>query len=945
MKTDEEILQDLVEVIHFTENVSAKIHGVLDEAEVYRVVKGEFAKSGRYTMSILLLTNDGAKLRIAETSLSPEKWKAGEKATGFRLKEYEIDLNRSSIYRGVVKEGKTVAVDVNETIGELFMPPLAYLISKTLGYQKKRSILTPLYRCGKIIGALAMTSTELSKYLIPSVKNLAQHISNALELAYEINEREKKVEEALRKSENLLFNILDQSPFSTWITDAKGTNIRQNAACRKLFGIDNDQQTVGKYNMFSDPVVKEQGLTEELKKVFEEGKTARFTIDYDFSKVKTVNVPRATHRLLDVTIFPIKDAKGKVINAVVQHEDITERKKADEERNKLLKAIETSREAINIASPDVVMIYTNDAMDKLFGYKKGELIGKHASVLSAGPTPEAVTKQIADAIEKEGFWEGEIHNKRKDGTEFISYARISALRDKQGKTINFVSTQHDITEQKKADEALKESEQRYRTVFEKTANPILVIDTEGNYIGCNEAALRFVDCTRDELLAKNIRDFIPSGKEKEVLEEHKPLWESGGTIETEYYVHGRSKILELTITPAICHGKRVVFGIGKDITERKKAEEEKERLQAQLIQSAKMAAVGTLASGIAHGFSNLLQIMIGHVEFARRTKKPKDMKEALNIVSNVSDKATKIIRDLLTFSRQEVSERELCDITELIESVLSLTEEQLKKHNIKVVRKYERNPVIEVNKTEMQQVFLAIVINARDAMLPKGGKLEICVKQVNEDAEVSFSDTGKGIEEENLSKVFEPFYTTKGALGGSTVPGTGLGLSVSYGIIQRHKGTIEVDSRVGQGATFTVRLPVKEVRPKERIVKKQNKKEVKNTQYMNILVMDDEEEICKTLISWLSTEGHKVKFVLTGREAIELVKNEYFNVAFLDIIMPGIPGNIVLEEIKKISPETKVVMITGKLMNNYLLDKLRQKGASGCIQKPFGIEEIKETLV
>lgn len=824
MKTDNEILQDLIEVIHFTENVSAKIHGVLDEAEVYKVVKEEFAKSGRYTVSILLLAENGSKLRIAETSLSPEKRKVGEKATGFRLKEYELDLNKSSIYRGVVKEGKTVAVDVSETIGELFVPPLAYLISKTLGYQKKKSILTPLYRRGKIIGALAMTSTELSKYLIPSVKNLAQHISNALELAYERGKREKEVEEALRKSENLLSNILDQSPFSTWITDANGTNIRQNAACRKLFGIDNDQQTVGKYNMFSDPVVKEQGLMEELKKVFEEGKTARFTIDYDFSKVKTVNVPRATHRILDVTIFPIKDANGKVINAVVQHEDITERKKAEEEKNKLLKAIETSREAINITSPDVVMIYTNDAMDKLFGYKKGELIGKHASVLNVGPKPGTVTKQIRDAIEKEGFWEGEIHNKRKDDTEFISYARISVLRDKQDKIINFVSTQHDITD-------------------------------------------------------------------------------------------------------------------------RKKAEKEKEKLRAQLIQSAKMAAVGTLASGITHGFSNLLQIMIGHVAFAQGTKKREDMKHALNIVLDTSDRAAKIIKDLLTFSRQEVSERELCDITELIESVLSLAEEQLKKHNIKVVRKYERTPVIEVNKTEMQQVFLTIVINARDAMLPKGGKLEICVKQVKENIEVSFSDTGKGIEKENLSKVFEPFYTTKGALGGSTVPGTGLGLSVSYGIIQRHRGTIEVNSQVGQGTTFTVKLPVKEVEPKEKVVKEQKKKEIENAQYMNILVMDDEEEICKIFTNWLSTEGHRVKSVLTGREAIELVKNEYFNVAFLDIIMPEIPGNIVLEEIKKISPETKVVIITGKLMNDYLLNKLIQKGASGCIQKPFGIEEIREALV
>jgi len=702
MKTAKEILQDLIEIIHFTENVSAKIRGVLDEPEVYRVVKEEFARSGKYTISILLLTDEGSKLRIAETSLATEKRKAGEKVSGVRLKEYRIDLNKSSIYRRVVKEEKTIVTSVSETIGELFTPPVAHLISKTLGYQKKKkSILTPLYTQGKIIGALAMSSTDLYKYLIPSVKNLTQHISNALELAHRRSEREKEVREALRKSENLSSSIIEQSPFSTWIADANGTKIRQNAACRKLFGIDYDQQTVGKYNMFSDPVIKEQGLTQELRKVFDEGKTVRLTVDYDFSRVKNVNVPHATHKILKVTIFPIKDVNGKVINAVVQHEDITERKKAEE------------------------------------------------------------------------------------------------------------------------------------------------------------------------------------GKEK---------------------------------------------------------------LQAQLIHSAKMAALGTLASGIAHEFSNLLQIVIGHVAFAQRTKKPEDMEDALNIVLDTSGKATEIIRYLSTFSGQEVSEREPCDITELVESVLLLVDKQLKKHNIRVVRKYERIPAIRVNKAEMQQVFLGIVINARDAMLPKGGKLGICVKQVKGNIEVGFSDTGKGIKKENLNKVFEPFYTTKGAFGGSTVPGMGLGLSVSYGIMQRHRGTIEVSSQAGQGTIFTVKLPVKEIGSEERIIEEQEKKESENTQHMNILVMDNEEEICKILINWLSTKGHRAKSALTGREAIELVKNEHFNIAFLDIIMPGIPGNIVLEEIKRISPKTKVIMITGKLMSHYLLNALREKGASGCIQKPFGIEEINRAL-
>jgi len=173
--------------------------------------------------------------------------------------------------------------------------------------------------------------------------------SLALGIARNITER-KRAGEALTRSENLLSSIIDQSPFSTWIANANGINIRQNAACRKLLGIDRDEQTVGKYNIFRDPIAKEQGYMKQIEDVFKKGKTARFTIDYDFSKVKQVDVPGATHKLLDATIFPIKDASGRVVNAVVQHEDITERKKTREELQhtfeKLRKALGATIQAL-----------------------------------------------------------------------------------------------------------------------------------------------------------------------------------------------------------------------------------------------------------------------------------------------------------------------------------------------------------------------------------------------------------------------------------------------------------------------------------------------------------------------------------------------------------------------------------------------------------------------
>lgn len=196
-------MRDLIEMIHFTENVSAKIHGVLDEAEIYKIVNEEFAKSKQYNASILLLTDDGSKLKVAETSLTPEKLKAGEKVSGLLLKEYKIDLNKSSIYSQVVREGKTIQANVRDIIGELFPRPLAYLIAKTTGYEREYSILTPLKRHGKIIGALAMSSIDLAEYFIPSVRYLAQHISTALELADEHAER-KQAEEAIRRARDEL---------------------------------------------------------------------------------------------------------------------------------------------------------------------------------------------------------------------------------------------------------------------------------------------------------------------------------------------------------------------------------------------------------------------------------------------------------------------------------------------------------------------------------------------------------------------------------------------------------------------------------------------------------------------------------------------------------------------------------------------------------------------
>ncbi len=383
--------------------------------------------------------------------------------------------------------------------------------------------------------------------------------------------------------------------------------------------------------------------------------------------------------------------------------------------------------------------------------------------------------------------------------------------DNKGNVIQIIESALDITERKQAEKELREKEEFNFALFQHNPIQIIVVDHEGRVVKINMAKRKSGD--RVPRIGNVMYKDYAGKHEIDMHSELMKCIRSGRTKMFPELKYG-DKFLNISIA-SFPKGAIIT---SQDITEQKRAEKEKERLQAQLIQSEKMAGIGTLASGIAHEFNNLLHIMRGHAEFAQSTKKAKDMEEALDVVLKTSDEVAKIVSDLLTFAREEPSEKEKesGDIADSIELVLSLTEEHLRKQNIEIVRKYGKTPRVEMNKGEMQQVFLNIVMNARNAMLPRGGKLQIETKRLNENIEVNISDTGKGIEKDNLGKVFEPFYTTKRTdeEDDSEFPGTGLGLSVSYGIVKRHGGTIKVKSKVNKGSTFTINLPLKEKRRK-----------------------------------------------------------------------------------------------------------------------------------
>jgi two-component system NtrC family sensor kinase len=243
----------------------------------------------------------------------------------------------------------------------------------------------------------------------------------------------------------------------------------------------------------------------------------------------------------------------------------------------------------------------------------------------------------------------------------------------------------------------------------------------------------------------------------------------------------------------------------------RKSIDELKRSQQELIQSSKLAAVGTLAAGVAHDFNNLLAAISGHAELGLMSDDMEDIKESLQVVVDSVDRAKRITANLLTFARRQEIRMTMADVVEAVQNPLLLMERELEKSDVQLVRKLSKVRPTFCDSGQISQVCLNLLTNARDAMLPGGGILTVEVKEEGDDILIVFSDTGSGIPDEVMDRLFEPFVTTKGPLAGEQTAGTGLGLSVSYGIVKNHGGTIEVETEAGKGSTFTVRLPIKEL--------------------------------------------------------------------------------------------------------------------------------------
>ena len=355
---------------------------------------------------------------------------------------------------------------------------------------------------------------------------------------------------------------------------------------------------------------------------------------------------------------------------------------------------------------------------------------------------------------------------------------------------------------------------------------------------------------------------------------------------------------------------------------------ERQRTENAFVQAERLRALGSMASGIAHDFNNVLAVILGRVELAMEDVKDAKLKKDLQIIEKTAMDAASTVRRLQEFSRVRVGHAlEAVNIEQLVQDALQMVESrqvQLKQTasvNIDIATKLSQSGPVLGDAAELKQALVNIVFNSIDAM-PKGGKITVTSEQENGFVVISVSDTGEGIPDEIKGRIFDPFFTTKGS------KGLGLGLSVTYGIVNRHGGKIDFESAVGEGSTFTIKLPVAgEVEQKVPVEAK-----ARAAKSAKILVVDDDPQVSEVLELMLKKLGHKVTVFNTGKKAVSAFTDGQYNMVITDLGMPDLTGREVAKAIKEKKPDTPVLLITGWGVQ-LELDEMPE--IDGLIAKPF----------
>ena len=500
-------------------------------------------------------------------------------------------------------------------------------------------------------------------------------------------------------------------------------------------------------------------------------------------------------------------------------------------------------------------------------------------------------------------------------------------------------------EAKKLDLEVRQTTERYRTLVETMHEGVFSVDLRERILLAN-AAMGSLVGVQEALINGRPLGSIMEPESLARFREATALHEGGrvARLEVELRADGGERIpVSVSVSPFKEDGAlKGCFAVVRDLRHERKAESERNAMREQLAQAEKLSALGELISGIAHELNNPLTGVMGYTELLLSSKGSEGARKELGKIHTEAVRCRKIVQNLLAFARRRSPERKLIDVNMLVGETLELRAFQLRVDGVEVETRLDPQlPRTMGDFHQLQQVFVNIINNAYHALVETGrpGRLIISTEVAEDRIRVRFADNGPGIPADRIQRIFDPFFTTK-PIG----KGTGLGLSLSYGIIKEHEGKIQVESKVGEGATFMIDLPIHE----DTQVETEDSARLESrgpVERKSILIVDDEETILDLLESVLKASGHKVETASNGKEALEKVERADYDIIISDLKMPDMGGQRLYECISEIKPHLKrrVIFSTGDTVNP-VTQELFERTGNLHLAKPFRLEEVEAII-
>ncbi|MHB8881425.1 MAG: PAS domain-containing sensor histidine kinase [Thermodesulfovibrionales bacterium] len=763
----------------------------------------------------------------------------------------------------------------------------------------------------------------------------------------------KRSENALIENRAMLKQILDTIPQAIFWKDRESVYLGCNAVFAQAAGLEDSGQVKGKTD-FELPWPKTEA--EIYRRDDREVITSRVAKKHIIEPLQQADGSRLW---IDTTKVPLIDQHGNAYGVLGVYEDITERKNAEERLRKSEGRLRLSQEVARLGSWDLDLLAQtlewSDETYTLFDKTPGEFVPSFDAFARTVHNDDRETMQtnFNNALKSDAMpYHVAVRIINDSGREWVMEAFGAVRRNEDGSPIGIFGTAQDITAQKKAEEALRQKEEMMRDLLDGVDEGFIVVDRDYRILSVNRAYCSQVAQNPTEILGRHCYEVSHRLS--------RPCFENGEGCATRRVFETGEPHVSIHRHPA--QGNDLIYvetkafplkdssGKVTSVIEVINNITEKQLLEEQRLKTQKLEAVGTLAGGIAHDFNNLLQGVFGYITMAKmnldQRQKSLDMLEQAEKALHMSVNLT---TQLLTFSKGGKPLRKRMQLGPVIVNSVKFALSGSKvDYRIQVD---EALWMVDADGGQIGQVIQNIVLNAEQAM-PAGGTVTISAK--NESAPqkglppaltpgnyvcISIDDTGIGIAEESLTKIFDPYFTTKDK-------GSGLGLATSYSIIRNHGGMIDVKSEPGKGSTFSLWLPATE---NEEMKAETFSASAPVTRKCHVLLMDDEQLVRNIAGEMIKTLGHEVTFAENGEEAIagyraSLLSGRKFDIVILDLtIRGGMGGEEVIKALLEIDPDIKAVVSSG-YADSSAISEFQAQGFKACLAKPYSVSALRDTL-